>query len=926
MAFVVVTHQHPGHTTLLPEILAKHSKLPVLEATDGIKLAPNHVYVTPSAVLVGVLQGRLRLIKTPGDETRHLPIDFFFRSLAADQRELAVGIVLSGTGTDGTLGLRAIKAEAGLSIVQEPQSARYAGMPASAMATGLVDFILKPAAMPARLIAYFSELNLHRGVTPDEDDILPWELLQKVLLLLRARTRHDFSAYKPATIRRRIVRRMSVHEISAPADYLRYLQQNPAELDLMFKEFLISVTSFFRDRTAWNLLRDRILPDLLRPLPDNYTFRVWVPGCATGEEAYSIAILLREVMDDLHRHFNVQVFGTDLDLHAIETARSGVYPEGIAADVPALWLTRHFRREGHHYQISKEVRQMVIFAPHNLIGDPPFTKLDLVSCRNLMIYLNSDLQKRLLRLFHYALKPGGLLFLGSSETVGDRKDLFQPLDRTWKIFSRRKLSAAGDPGLPSSIPVTGHVTPAPAAVAPVLERGQNLRHLVDQVLLRRCAPATVLVDDRGEILYIHGRTGQYLEPAAGDAPRLNILDMAREGLEIELRAALRQAARKRREVSRQNLRIRSNGHAIGVDLAVVRLEEPPALRGLLLVMLRPSVTPAAPRRGGRAKTAPQQVDQLLRELKETKESLRTTVAELATSNEDLRSANEELQSTNEEMQSTNEELETSREELQALNEELTTVNSEQQARMEDLSRARDDMQNLLNSTGVTTLFLDNELRIRRFTKGSSQLFKLLATDVGRPISDQSSTLKDDHFAEDCREVLHSLQAKEREVETKDGRWYWMRLLPYRTMEKMIDGLVITFVDITKVTLAERTARAAQAFFQGLVETVREPVLVLDDQLRLISANRAFYEAFQLIPALAENKVIDEIAPGGISDPGLRPLLEQVRTGQTMIEDFKLSGDFPRLGHREFVINARRLEQAPGLPGMILLAVEDRTGK
>ena len=923
VAFVVVTHQHPGHVTLLPEILRKSCKIPVDEAVDGVLLLPNQVYVSPAGVDTEVEGGRLQLVNQKEEAARHLPIDHFFRSLAEDQKERAVCVILSGTGGDGSLGLKAIKAETGMAMVQDTQSAKYAGMPGSAIATGLADYILPPAAMPAQLVAYLRGPFLQARAKAPADFAVASGPLRQILVLLRSRTRHDFTDYKLATIRRRIERRMNVHQITQPEDYVRFLQDNPTEVDLLFKELLISVTSFFRDRAAWDVLAEKILPELIGALPEHAPIRVWVPACATGEEAYSIAIVLQECLARLQRRNDVQVFGTDLDGRAIATARAGKYPEGIAADVPAEWLARHFTHQNHHYVINKETRSHVVFAPQNLIFDPPFTRLDWISCRNLLIYLELGLQKRLLHLFHYALKPGGLLFLGASESIGERGDLFRPLDRQWKLFRREDTAVEPNPAL---FPVgTVAVTGRAAMVAPAgATKEGRISHLVEQVLLNRYGPVGVLVNDRGDVLYIHGRTGAYLEPATGGTARLNVLDMAREGLAEELRIALRHAATGEAEVVRDNVKVKSNGDATRVNVTVCRLAEPEPLRGLLLVVFRPAAVP--PRAKARAeKGGPQRNEHLVLALQEARESLRATVEELATSNEELKSANEELQSLNEEMQSSNEELETSREELQSLNEELSTVNAEQSSKVEELAQARDDMQNLLNSTEVATIFLNNELRIRRYTETASALINLIATDVGRPLFDQTSKLKYAGLAEDCREVLKTLRPRQAEVETVDGTWHLMRILPYRTIENAIDGVVITFVNITGVTLAERAGREAREYFESIFQTVREPLLVLDEQLRLVSANKAFYTLFHWRPRQVEGELIYEIG-GGWDRPELRRQLEQVLAEKTPVDGFRLEADFPKAGHRVLLLNARRLVQRAGLPPMILLALQDIVGK
>src|SRR5262245_10178784 len=635
MAFVVVTHQHPGHTSLLPELLGRNTDLPVVEARDGQVVEPDYVYVGPPGGHLAIMNGALHRMETGKQEAPRLPIDYFFRSLANDQKEKAICIILSGTGTDGTLGLKAIKGESGMVMVEEPQSAKYSGMPASAISTGLADFVLRPAAMAKQLIAYAKGPYLCEGTPIADEQALPKDAMQKILMLLRARTSHDFSEYKPSTLRRRIERRMNIHQIEKPNQYVRYLQENPHELDILFKELLISVTNFFRDPAAWEVFLSGTLPELLNSRPEGYTIRAWIPGCSTGEEVFSLAIAMRECMEKLKKNFDVQIFGTDIDAEAIEAARAGQYPDGIAVDVSAPRLERHFVRQDDVYRSRKDIREMTVFAPQNVIKDPPFTKLDIILCRNLLIYLNGDLQKRLLPIFHYALKPGGILFLGSSETIGSFTELFETVDKRWKIF-RRKDTVPGVHALPEvpAQPGVGARMAAPHAV-----REAQISTLVERLLLQQFAPASVVVNDSGNIIYIHGRTGAYLEPAEGQ-PRNNILDMAREGLQIELAMALRQTATQNKEVLRQNVRVKTNGGYTRVNFSVTKITNPDQIRGLLIVTFR-DPAPAAPEpvpKGRRSKSdRTEHAEDLERQLQYAKESLQTTVEELETSNEELKS-------------------------------------------------------------------------------------------------------------------------------------------------------------------------------------------------------------------------------------------------------------------------------------------------
>jgi two-component system, chemotaxis family, CheB/CheR fusion protein len=927
MAFVVVTHQHPGHTSLLPELLRKCTRMRVEVAADGVAVEPGCVYMSPAEGYLAILNGTLHLMEPDEPGPLRLPIDYFFRSLAEDQKEKAIGIVLSGTGTDGTLGLKAIKGAAGMNMAQAPESAKYSGMPSSAIATGLVDYVLPPEQIPAQLGAYAQGPYLAAAAAEALDDGRLPEPLLKINVLLRARTGHDFSAYKANTIRRRIERRINVHQLKGPQQYLRLLQENPHELDLLFRELLIGVTNFFRDPGAFEALAKDVLPSLLASRPDGAPVRVWAPGCSTGEEVYSLAILLREQLDRAKKQVAVQIFGTDLDPKAVEAARAGLYPEGIARDVRPQRLAHFFVKEEEGYRIKKDIREMVIFATQNVIKDPPFTKIDLLVCRNLLIYLQPEAQERVLSLFHYALKPSGILFLGTSESVGSLRDHFAALDQKWRLFTRKEPLGAPPP--PAQL----------TAVVPRTEAGLSgggetvgrapklqLAVLLEKALLNRYAPASVIVNDRGDILYIHGRTGDYLEPATGQ-PRLNVLDMAREGLRMDLAAALRRAANQDDVVVHEGVRVRTNGDSIAVRLAVMKLTEPESIRGLLLVAFQ--TEPAAEQRpparkapGRPAKGPPGPTVDLERELQYVKETLQSTVEELETSNEELKSTNEELQSTNEELQSANEELETSKEEMQSLNEELQTVNAQLQAKVDDLALTSDDMQNLLNSTQLATIFLDQDLRIKRFTPEATKLVKLVQSDTGRPLADMAFNLRYDDLEADAAEVLRTLVFKEKEVQTKDGEWRQVRILPYRTTDNVIDGLVMTFANINRSKQAELAAQQARAYAESVVATVREPLLVLDEDLRVVYANAAFYRHFALSPREVEHQSIYQLSQGQWDIPVLRQLLEDILPRNSAFENFEIEHDFPSLGRKVLLLNARRLVQESGQPGMILLAIEE----
>jgi two-component system CheB/CheR fusion protein len=810
MAFVIVQHLDPTHKGIMVELLQRATAMKVLQVRDRQRVEPDHVYVIPPNRDMSILHGVLHLLAPVAPRGLRLPIDFFFRALADDRKDKSIGVILSGMGSDGTLGLRSIKEKAGAVFVQAPESAKFDGMPRSAIDAGLADVIAPAEELPGRIVAYLRHAPLitRPGHALEEKT---QSALEKVFILLRTQTGQDFSLYKKSTVYRRIERRMGIHQIDRIASYVRFLQENPQEAELLFKELLIGVTSFFRDPAAWDYLRNEVIPALLTRRPPDGVFRAWTPGCSTGEEAYSLAIVFREALERAKPSGKVslQIFATDLDRDAIEKARVGAYPTNITADIPPERLRRFFVQEERGYRVGKEIREMVVFAPQNVIMDPPFTKLDILVCRNLLIYLTQELQKKLLPLFHYSLNPGGVLFLGSAETIGAYTDLFAALDVKARIYRRLDAALGAKPvEFPSSFVAVTTEEKAPAGMQ---RPAANLQTLVDQVILTRYAPAAVLTTDRGDILYISGRTGRYLEPAAGKA-NWNIFAMAREGLSYELSGAFRKAVGRPEAVTLKGLRVRADSHEQAVDITVQPLTEPEELRGMVLIVFEEGFLPTevkVPRASGRSDVRGERLVQAEQELKTTREELQAIREEMQTSHEELKSANEELQSTNEELQSTNEELTTSKEEMQSMNEELQTVNQELQAKVTDLSRANNDMKNLLDSTDIATLFLDENLNIRRFTSQMSKIIKLIPGDAGRPVTDIASELDYPKLAEDVREVMRTLVFKEVSVAASGGRWFQVRIMPYRTLENRIDGVVITFTNVTASKTLEIELRKAQ---------------------------------------------------------------------------------------------------------------------
>ncbi len=860
MAFVLVQHLAPDHESILTDLIRRYTRMEVFEVEDGMVVQPNCAYIIPPNRDMAFLNGALQLLEPAAPHGQRLPIDFFFRSLAEDQRERAVCIVLSGTGSDGTQGVRAVKGGGGMAMAQTPGTTEFDGMPRSAIATGLVDYELPPAQMPAQLIAYAAQAfgRPPRCTTAAASGDL--NALKKVFVLLRGQTGHDFSQYKPSTIRRRIERHMAVHQIKALEEYVRYLQQAPPEVETLFRDLLIGVTNFFRDTEAFRALEEKAIPRLLAARPAGAGIRVWVPGCSTGEEAYSIAILLAECREAMKQHCTVQVFATDIDSQAIAAARTGLYPASIAADVSPERLARFFTAEpgGGAYRIIKGIRDLLVFSEHDVIKDPPFSKVDLVSCRNMLIYMDGDLQKRIIPLFHYALNPSGMLFLGTSETVGEFIHLFATLDNKSKLYQRKQdphgaqraaLGRVVPPNVATGAPLprSGGKAPFPAKLP--------LRELAERALLEQAVPACALVNGRGDILYLHGRTGMYLEPAPGEAGINNIVKMAREGLRHELATALHKAVGTKETVRRPGLRVKTNGDFTAVNLTIRPVDAGPAVSPdtlLYLVILEdaPPPDPEAVRQAalqdpaaaaGSGAASDARIMTLTQELRAKEEYLQTANEELETSNEELKSSNEEMQSVNEELQSANEELETSREELQSVNEELATVNAELQAKVVDLSRANNDMNNLRAGTGSATVIVDHQLRSLRFTPAATRIINLILGDVGRPVGHIVSNMVGyDGLAADVQAVLGTLAAKEVDVQTKEGGWYTLRIQPYRTLDNVIEGAVITFVDITGAKRAEQALRKANELLRlaVVVRDANDALTVQDLDGRILAWNPA----------------------------------------------------------------------------------------
>lgn len=803
-AYVVVQHLDPLNRGILPELLQRVTRMKVAEVADGMEILPDHVYVIPPNRDLGFDGARFAVLPAAGARGYRFPIDIFFSALALHARERAVGLVLSGMGSDGTIGLGAIRDAGGLTLAQRPSSARFDPMPAAAIAAGVVEIIALPGEMAGQVATWWNshESGLLAQATAQRN------ALQQLFQLLLNQTGANFSDYKLSTVLRRIDRRMKLRQCASLADYVLFLRENAGEIELLFKEMLIGVTSFFRDVRVWDYLMATALPQLLAEHPGGAAFKAWVPACSTGEEAYSLAIAFSEVLEQLrpNAQYTLQIFATDLDDDAIDRARQGVFGAGIADDVSAERLQRYFMpAEKGGYRIRKDVRNTIIFARQNVISDPPFTKLDILCCRNLLIYFTAKLQEQLIPLFHYALKNGGMLMLGSADTPGHFNELFAPMPGTGRIYRRLDASihrvANYFPTRVSSVSISSASEPTNPSM------NGNLQTQVEQLLLKKHAPAAVLLNTHGDILYIHGRTGAYLEPAAGKA-NWNIHAMARDGLRHELADLLKRAAQSEDMITVHGLIQRDeNGKPTqALDLTAEAMPESGPLSGTVMVTF--TTLPLPPERRRSRSTNPRLLE-LEQQLAQARLEIQAVRDEMQASREELKSANEELQSTNEELQSTNEELTTSKEEMQSLNEELYTVNAELQSKVDDLSMVNGDMKNLLNSTDIATIFLDNTLRIRRFTEKTTQIYKLIPTDVQRPLGDIVNDLEYPELEADGLEVLRTLVVCEKQIRTRSGGWYTVRIMPYRTVENVIDGLVVTFINITESKLLETQLRSMQ---------------------------------------------------------------------------------------------------------------------
>jgi two-component system CheB/CheR fusion protein len=882
MAFVLVQHLDPKHVSLLPELLARAATMPVAEIGDGMRIAPNHVYVMPPNYSLALLHGVLHLMPRPDEYGKHLPIDDFLRSLAEDRQSNAIGVILSGTASDGTLGMKAIKAEGGITFAQSEDSAEYDGMPHSAIAAGHVDFVLTPEEIGKELVRITRHPYLRPEETGTRGELVSEGVdnLNKIFVLLRSRTGNDFTYYKHSTIRRRIKRRMVLHQLEKMEDYVRYLQKQPGELDALFQDMLINVTSFFRDPDTFEALKQEVFPALTEKRSAEQPLRIWIPGCSTGEEVYSVAIALLEFLGERTSNIHIQIFASDIDDKAIDRARQGIYPESIRNDIAPGRLQRFFIKTPGGYQIIKTLRDICVFAVQNVIKDPPFSRLDLICCRNLMIYLGAVLQKKVLHTFHYALRPGRFLMLGTSETIGSFADLFATVDKKSKIYSKKSVATL--PGYDFTTPPQVATMPAADQTSPArAPSALDLQQEAERLILTAYGPPGVIINQDMQILHFRGQTGPYIEPSPGNAS-LNLLKMARQDLVLELRAVVHQAIKERNKARKEGVRIHSDGGYRIVNLQVLPLSGAEYAEPHYLVLFEPgSEVPAVAQPDAAAADTPDpRIQTLERELLSSREYMQSIIEEQEATNEELQSANEEIQSANEELQSTNEELETAKEELQSTNEELSTINEEHENRNQELMNSNNDLANLLASVELAIVILSDDLHIRRFTPTAKSLLNLIDADIGRPIGNIRPNVSVPDLEQRVREVIETISAQSIEVQDSEGRCYTLSIRPYKTLDNRIEGVVMSFINIDSTKEAERLHQILQQErrMAAVVRDSNDAVTVQDFAGRILAWNRRAQEMYGYTEAEALQINIAALTPEPAQEE-TRSLIERLKRGE-----------------------------------------------
>jgi two-component system CheB/CheR fusion protein len=919
MAFVLIQHLDPTHASMMRDLLAGHTQMRVVEATDGMPLEPDHVYLIPPGAYLALQNGALRLTKPRDRHGTRLPFDFFLRSLANESGERAICAILSGTGSDGSLGLKSVNEQSGLVIVQDPHEAAHDGMPRSAIDTGCADLVLPVAKIPEAIIRFCGQAHV-KNSRKDPSRHQATDGLTEIIALLSATTSHDFSLYKYGTLQRRVERRMAMAGIEHSERYLEVLREDAKEREILAKDLLINVTHFFRDPPAFDLLAEKIVPELVREQPLGQPLRVWVPGCSTGEETYSIAMLFLEEIAATKRNIKLQVFASDIDPDCVAFARNGAYPEQIQADVTTDRLARFFLKEDGTYRVIRELREAVVFTTQNLLADAPFSRIDFISCRNLLIYLSSEAQEQILSLFHFALRGNGVLFLGSSETVGNLGDRFAPISKKHRIFRHIGRSRPGEVSFPVTASDYGR-TSLPEAARKRATHQQPFGALAEQSLLAAYAPASVLINAHREGLHFFGGTDRYLKVPTGEASQ-DILVMAREGLRSKLRAAIQRASDDQVRTLVTGARVERNGSPIDVNITVLPVHAEGD--GYLLVSFTDEAK-REPRHTGQGESAADasRIAELEQELESMRVELKSAIHELEIANEEHKAINEEAMSVNEEFQSTNEELETSKEELQSLNEELNALNSQLQETVERQRATSDDLNNILNSSDVATLFLDCALKIRFFTPATKALFNVIATDIGRPLGDLTHRFADDDLLAEARTVLETLAPLRREVEADNGTWYIRRILPYRSDAMRVEGVVVTFAGISEIKAAQQEIQAARAYSDSIIATISEPLVVLDEELRVISASSAFYRVFSVEPRSAVGQQLHE-AGRHLDVPALREFIDSLPVEGALTKNAEIAITLPTLGRRVLVISARVMQEQGPAKRKFLVAIVDVT--
>ncbi len=953
MAFVLVQHLDPMHHSLLAEIISKATRMPVEEVKSGVRIRPNRVYVIPSNTFMAISEGALTLTPRGTEAGLHLSVNFFMRSLAEERKSGAIGIILSGTGADGTVGLENIKAEGGITFAQAPSTARFDAMPRSAIDSGCVDFVLSPEEIAAEL----SRIQHHPYVRAEEqaaeeegakeqgeelNDSVSLPFREKAFLAildqLRKASGVDFSQYRPNTIHRRALRRMLILKLQSLADYEHHLKDHPEEALKLYDDVLIPVTSFFRDFETFEALKAHVYPAIVKDKTNKGTIRMWAPGCSTGEETYSLAITLLEFLGEKASSFQVQIFGTDLNEKNIQKARTGLYRESIAEEISPERMARFFVKVEEGYRVNKAVRDMCVFARQNVANDPPFSQMNVVACRNLLIYIQPKLQKKIIPILHYALKPSGFLVLGGSESVSAFPDLFYTVDKKHKIFSKKEIQsrlhydfaqsyypARANPGVLSG-------TSEPQSRLQSSAKGELDVHAeADQLVLKNHAPVGVIINSAMEVVQFRGRTTPYLEPAPGKAS-LNLLKLARNGLAIELRTLIMAAGKDGKPVKKKGVPFGEDGHRRILDLSVSPLGEKTSRENRSFLVLFDDVTPqwspgpenarqSSARAGVEIKNSSKRLKQ---ELTDSQSALRSSIESEESLREEFQSANEEIISANEELQSSNEELETSKEELQSTNEELTTVNAELRHKNSELQELGNDLSNLLNSTRIPVVMLDRHMNIRRITPAAGKLLKVVPSDIGRAIGDLKLNIDLPTLESVIAEVLETLQPWERDVQDLESCWHSLRILPYRTQDNKIDGVVLALHDIQAMKEANEQLRKSAEFFRGIIDTVRQPLLVLDAELRVRAINRTFQSTFKVSQEQTVDQPLFKLGNGQWNIRELRELLEEVLSKRHTVTDFEVEHVFEDLGPRRMLLNAATLFQANDQLPLILLAIEDIT--